>query len=64
MPTLYPETSEKKIWASEYFAKSLVAVLGEHMFIQEIRKSIQYCLQEIIPQGCRLHYEREAKREL
>jgi len=64
MPTLYPANSEKKIQASEYFAKSLVAVLEEDVFIQEIMKSAQYFLKEISPQGCSSSYQREIKKEL
>lgn len=36
---LHPETSEKITEASEYFAKSLLSVLGEDMFIQETMRS-------------------------
>lgn len=54
MPTLYPKTSEKKIQASEHFAKLLVAVLVEDMFIQEIMKSAQYCLERNKPSRVQL----------
>lgn len=54
MPTLYPETLEKKIQASEYFAKSPVAVLVEDMFIQEIMESAQYCLERNKPSRVQL----------